>query len=310
MSKFSPSVRLLFWLREAEKVITASAKATLSPRDLVDIVENYTNDDVENWVRELITRGHGSPLEHSLYIFEIVCSRVCSHQLVRHRHASYSQLSQRYSDKYLRGLLVKACEHIGCEYREDYRYYIDILDELAVSQLDFDTLLDIIGEAYILPQVIVEKRDKALLKILLESTRRYYEALVKGVSYEDARYLLPQAVKTRVIMSMNARELVEVFLPLRMCTRAQWEIRMLAWGIWKQLMEIHPLVFKYTGPRCVFMENRIRENPCSLVDYLEERCDFTVERCPEKRPRGEIKQCIRKACSKINLYKNNPKTRV
>jgi thymidylate synthase (FAD) len=83
-------------------------KATLTPRDFNSIVGKMSRGDLDEWILELIVRGHGSPLEHSLYIYEVTCSRVCSHQLVRHRHASYTQLSQRYSDKYLRGLVEYA----------------------------------------------------------------------------------------------------------------------------------------------------------------------------------------------------------
>lgn len=62
--------------------------------------------------------------------------------------------------------------------------------------------------------------------------------------------MLPQAVKTRLLISMNARELLEVFIPLRTCARAQWEIRMVAWQMLSEVSRAEPLLFKYTGPLC------------------------------------------------------------
>lgn len=292
MSKHLPVVRLLYWLPDTERIIASAAKATLSPRDFTEIAENYTVETVEAWMQELMSRGHGSPLEHSIYIFEVVCSRVCSHQLIRHRHASYSQLSQRYSDKYLRGLIEKASKILGLESSGDFKENARVLRKFIDSINDFNVLLDVSSEAFIIPPIAVLNRDEKILKWLVESVGSYYEALSNGMSYEDARYLLPQAVKTRIIVSMNARELLEVFLPLRMCTRAQWEIRQIAWGLWRQLVNIHPSLFKYTGPRCILLENRTRSTPCTLEEYLVGKCSFTIERCPEKQPREQISSCL------------------
>lgn len=295
--KHLPHTRLLYWISDAERIIASAAKATLSPRGFEDLVSSSDSNSIESWIRELIARGHGSPLEHSIYIFEVICSRVCSHQLVRHRHASYSQLSQRYSDKYLRGMARKACEILGLDHIDDYGYYVEVFTRLLDSRPGFEKLLDVVSESYIIPPAVIEKRDKGFLEELVRSTIAYYRALVAGLPYEDARYLLPQGVKTRLVVSMNARELVEVFLPLRMCTRAQWEIRMIAWRLWEQLMKAHPSLFKHTGPRCVLMENRVKGSPCTLRDYLEEKCKFTIERCPEKIPREKIYECIKSAHS-------------
>ncbi|MEM0199447.1 MAG: FAD-dependent thymidylate synthase [Desulfurococcaceae archaeon] len=295
----APFVKLVYWVGDAERFVASAAKATLSPRSFEDLAAGVEPEAVEKWIQELIVRGHGSPLEHSLYIFEVVCSRVCSHQLVRHRHASYSQLSQRYSDKYLRQLVAKACRYLGCEHKEDPGYIANVLSKLVASPIGFNELLDIVCEAYVVPPVVLEKKEKGFLLHLVEATRWYYEQLARGVSYEDARYLLPQAVKTRIVVSMNARELVEVFLPLRMCTRAQWEIRAIAWSLWRQLSSVHPAVFKYTGPRCVLAENRVRQTPCTLDEFLRGECAFTIERCPEKTPRGQLHKCLHSAKSTL-----------
>jgi thymidylate synthase (FAD) len=298
--KHLPAVKLLYYMRDGERIVASSAKATLSPREFSDLFEGLNDEDVERWLRELIIRGHGSPLEHSVYIFEIVCSRVCSHQLVRHRHASYTQLSQRYSDKYLKGLVDLAAQKIGVPRPSSYIEIADLLERLARSDLPPGDLLEVVSEAFIVPPTVLEKEVSSYIRSLLNSTAMYYRALAAGVPYEDARYLLPQAVKTRVIVSMNARELVEVFLPLRMCSRAHWEIRLVAWQLWKSLVEVHPEIFKYAGPRCVLFENRCRVEPCTLLDFLERRCSFTIERCPEKIPRDKINECLKDAYFKVS----------
>lgn len=299
MSKHLPVVKLHYWLPNSENIIASAAKATLSPREFSEISENMDKENTEKWISELITRGHGSPLEHSIYLFEVICSRICSHQLVRHRHASYSQLSQRYSDRFLRGLIKKICMLLGLNYVESFNYYVDVLEKTLNTQLSYEELYDVVGEAFIIPPVVVLEKNTGFLRELLKSTLSYYKALRENIPYEDARYLLPQAVKTRLIISMNARELLEVFLPLRMCTRAQWEIRLIAWNMWKLLVEIHPSIFTYTGPRCILYDNRSRVNPCRLEQYLSKTCEFTIDRCPEKIPRESIRDCIEKALNPI-----------
>jgi len=302
-SEYLPYVRLIAFLEKSEELVASAAKATLSPKEFENIALSMNNENIEIWLRELISRGHGSPLEHTLYVFEVICSRVCSHQLVRHRHASYSQLSQRYSDKYLNKLF----DHIATILQEalpgDYlnrRKLLELFLE-KTSSYSFEELLGVIEKAFIVPPSIVRSRDKEFLMTLIHSVMEYYRLLSLGVPYEDARYVLPQAIKTRIIVSMNARELVEVFLPLRMCSRAQWEIRMIAWNIWRELATLHPRIFKYTGPRCVLSENKVRREICSLEDYLKGNCEFTIERCPEKVPCEKIKSCLLSGFEEIAL---------
>lgn len=296
MRGFAPRARLLVYLQDAERLIASAAKLTISPKDFEEIMEDMEGERASAWIRELISRGHGSPLEHSIYVFEVICSRACSHQLVRHRHASYSQLSQRYSDKYLRSLVHKACDILGIARPESPDPGLAQVALSSAAELgDFDKLLEIASEAFIVPPRVLEKRDAGFLKSLLRSAAEYYRALASGVPFEDARYLLPQAVKTRLLVSMNARELAEVFLPLRMCSRAQWEIRAIAWQMWAQLTEVHPHIFAYVGPRCVLNENRTGEGAAALEEYLKGERGFTIMRCPEGVPREKIRECLRAA---------------
>ncbi len=130
-----------------------------------------------------------------------------------------------------------------------------------------------------------------LVAILL-GLQAYYDMLSRGVSLEDARYVLPQSIKTRIVFTMNARELLEVFLPLRMCSRAQWEIRILAWSVRSLLVKVHPVLWRYAGPRCVRVDQLARRRLYSLEDYIEARVKPVIERCPEGVPRDSIHACL------------------
>jgi len=302
--QYKPEVRILAYLDEAPQLIASAGKSTLTAKAVSDILDNMDSSELRGWIVELVRRGHGSPLEHSLYVFEIVCSRVASHQLVRHRHASYTQLSQRYSDGYLKRLVKRAAEYLSLadlhlsvkpSSRSDYERYADILKKFLEAKPSYISLLEAVAEAYIIPPTAVRAGDRSFLEHLIESTAEYYSALARGFSPEDARFLIPQAVKTRLVVSMNARELVEVFLPLRMCVRAQWEIRYIAWSMWRALAEVHPEIFAYAGPRCVYMDNRVRAKPCTLLEYLEGKCDFEINRCPELVSRTSIPACLKNA---------------
>lgn len=134
-------------------------------------------------------------------------SRACSHQLVRHRIASFSQQSQRY-------ITVKR-----------------LIEKIVVpSSVDESNMGDYIGG----------------VNAASESYQRLVE---KGVPREDARFLLPNAVETSMLMTMDGKALVH-FLGLRTCNRAQWEIRTLADMILDQLRTVEPEIFNHAGPYC------------------------------------------------------------
>jgi thymidylate synthase (FAD) len=133
-------------------------------------------------LKEALKAGHDSLLEHMVFTFEIdEVSRALTHQLVRHRLASYAQESQRHC-------------------------IIDITAEWYVTPKTatpfFHTLMQVIGSGYL-------------------------KCLEDGMPAEDARYVLPNGAKTKLIVTMNARAL-DNFFKLRCCQHAQWEIRNLA----------------------------------------------------------------------------------
>ena len=134
-------------------------------------------------------------------------SRACSHQLVRHRIASFSQQSQRY---------------------------------VTVKRLN---------EKIVVPSSINESNMDEYIKVIDATTEGYEKLTSNGVPREDARFLLPNAVETNILMTMDGRSLMH-FLGLRTCNRAQWEIRTLADIILEQLRAVEPEIFNHAGPYC------------------------------------------------------------
>jgi len=177
-----------------------------------------SDDDVRRLVRGLVRSGHMSALEHAVFTFAVDgISRACSHQLVRHRVASYSQQSQRYV-------------RFGSE-----------------------------GGFVMPPRIASSPEARAVFVEAMDNARRSYERLVElGLAegrgnesvFEDARFVLPNAAETKIVVSMNARELRH-FFSLRCCRRAQWEINRLAWVMRFLASSVAPLLFEGTGPGCM-----------------------------------------------------------
>ena len=86
---------------------------------------------------------------------------------------------------------------------------------------------------------------------MIEKTVEAYQAFVAaGIPAEDARYILPNAAETKIVVTMNIRELMH-FFTLRCCNRAQWEIRDLAWKMLELVRPTAPFIFATAGPSCV-----------------------------------------------------------
>ncbi|MCU0522173.1 MAG: FAD-dependent thymidylate synthase [Anaerolineae bacterium] len=155
----------------------------------------------EAFLRARLKAGHESIVEHASASFEISgISRACSHQLVRHRIASYSQESQRY---------------------------VDMADPSVV-----------------VPDAIGENPDaQAVWARFMEHVKETYQDLrALGIRKEDARFALPNAAATRIVVTMNFRELRH-FFRLRITPEAQWEIRRMALEMLKQVLPYAPTIF-------------------------------------------------------------------
>ena len=202
-------VKLIASTPDAAKVVAAAAKICYSSSGAVDIMEGLDPGKIVSFLKMLRESGHFSPFEHASFTFAIEgLSRVASHQLVRHRLASYSQQSQRYV-----GMSCQSC---------------------------------------IIPPEVAKNIDAlAVFRKQAENAWNCYKELIDmGISKEDARFILPHGAETKLVMSMNARELHH-FFELRLCRRAQWEIRELARQMLILVRETSPELFAVAGPSCV-----------------------------------------------------------
>ena len=226
-------VKLLRYTPDGEKLIASAAKLCYSPIGIDQIEESLDEDKVESFLSFLMDLNHESPIEHVSFTFGVEgVSRTLTHQLVRHRIASFSQQSQRYvkleqfeyiippnilENEKAKELFVKAME-------EDQKYYNEITEIL-----------------------FEEHYSKYISKGLSEKESR---SKAEKESIEDARYIFPNACETKIVFTMNARSLLN-FFNLRCCNRAQWEIRNLAISMLKEVKKVYPILFKNAGPRCI-----------------------------------------------------------
>ncbi|HEY3307906.1 MAG TPA: FAD-dependent thymidylate synthase [Desulfuromonadaceae bacterium] len=197
-----------------EQTVALAARLCYSPVSIDDLREKLESSDIEKFLDKIMSLGHHSVLEHTSFTFGIEgISRVTTHQLVRHRIASFSQQSQRY---------VSHKEHFTS----------------------------------IMPNSIAENPDACkIFAFMSETVHKAYAQLVEmGIPAEDARYILPNATETKIIMTMNARELRH-FFALRCCQRAQWEIREMSVEMLRLVKKVAPVIFRDAGPGCV-------EGPC------------------------------------------------
>lgn len=191
-------------------------------------------EEQEAFIADVVASGHSSPLEHVQLTFAVEgISRALSHQLVRHRIASYSQQSQRYVD--------------GSHF--DYILPPAIAANPQARQR-FQACMAELGAAY-----------REIREQLLASGRSPSQAS------EDARFVLPQAAETRIVISMNCRALLH-FFEERCCARAQWEIRAMANEMLHLARKAVPVVFARGGAKC----ERLR--------YCPEGEKFTCGRYP------------------------------
>lgn len=180
-------------------------------------------------VKRVTGYGHMSVIEHASFTFSIEdVSRAMTHQLVRHRIASYTQQSQRY--------------------------------------VKYDTL-----KSYVIPPSInANPEAKKLFDNALEHISETYNKLLEmGISKEDARYILPNAAKTNIVVTMNARELRH-FFNLRCCNRSQWELREVAMEMLRQVKKVAPALFENAGPTCVELgycpEGKMKPPECNIEE--------------------------------------------
>lgn len=239
MKEAKLEVRLISHTPNPEHLIADAARLCYADDEQVEKLFDKKIESIDDarMIKILVQMQHMSPLEHASYSFFVRgVSRAMTHQLVRHRIASYSQRSQRY-----------------------------------VTHKDFE---------FIIPHTIKEAGMTAKYTEMMKQIGKFYEELSDGLEEElalkgearnqDARYILPNSCETKIIMTMNARELLHFFHE-RLCNRAQWEIREASEKMLELAYPTAPNIFSYAGPACV-SEGKCyqRKKGCGFPDDKKE----------------------------------------
>ena len=219
---------LITWTQNPVVVVATAARRCYSELGNVEMISGFEgklDEDKEylnKLIRKVLASGHDSILEHASFTFAIEgVSRALSHQFVRHRIASYSQQSQRYVEN-------------------------------AFG-----------GQWYVVPESIAAKPEALELYMkLMEGIAQGYGSLLEmGIPKEDARYVLPNATETKIIVTMNARALLH-FFRLRCCNRAQEEIRLMAEEMLKAVQGVAGVLFERGGAPCEYGKCPEGERSC------------------------------------------------
>ncbi len=228
-----------------EEVVALGARLCYSRATVDDLLERVTAKDQADFCNRILGMGHESVMEHATFTFAVEgVSRVLLAQLTRHRLASFSVQSQRYVS-YEKGfgyIVPPKIEALGAEAVETYQAQMAQMHDWYVA---WQEKLGSCGEG----------------------------------ANEDARFVLPGACETRLMLTMNVRELRH-FFSLRMCNRAQWEIRALATEMHRLCMEVAPVLFADAGPsclkgacsegeKCCGHQKEIRQTRTALLEQLQ-----------------------------------------
>ncbi len=206
-------VKLLRYTPDGEKLIASAAKLCYSPVGVDEIEANLNVDNIDSFLNMLIDMGHESPIEHVSFTFAVEgVSRTLTHQLVRHRIASFSQQSQRY---------VKL---------DQFEYIIPpAIEENEKAKEIFLKAMQEDQKAYdLIAEELFNKYYSENIKEGLSERKAKSSAEKKAI--EDARYVFPNACETKIVFTMNARTLLN-FFRLRCCNRAQWECDTFAYNV-------------------------------------------------------------------------------
>lgn len=246
-------VEIIAHTPDPDLLIAQAAKLCYSKVGVDEIKEKLDKEATEKFIKMLMGFSHVSPLEHVSFTFAVEgVSRTLSHQLVRHRIASYSQQSQRYVE-------LNNFEYIVppkiAKNKEALKIFKETMenDKEAYRKIS-ELLIKDNAQKYIVEGMEEEKAKKSATK----------------ESIEDARYVFPNACETKLVFTMNVRSLLH-FLELRCCNRAQWEIRDLATKMLEELKKISPVIFKDAGPGCVKGPCPEGKMTCGKINEVREK---------------------------------------
>ncbi len=220
MQEVKLNVKLLSHTPEPLSLIYASFRQCYHQGFVGDMWEKLISGEISKekqskFIGEILLTGHASPLEHVSFSFALSgISRALSHQLVRHRIASYSQQSQRYVDAKNMDYIIPPSILKNPKILERYQGF---MEEMMKTYEDIKNMLEEDGRG--------------------------------NLAKEDARMVLPQATSTNLVVTMNCRSLFN-FFEHRCCTRAQWEIRNCANQMLKECKKVLPEIFNVGGAIC------------------------------------------------------------
>lgn len=234
-------VELIRHTPDPEETVALGAKLCYSKSTVSELKQKIEAKDQQEFIGRLIRMGHESALEHVTFTFGIEgVSRALLAQITRHRLASFNVQSQRY-----------------VSYENGFGYIvpprIEALGPIAIRL--FRKQMDILQEWYLEWQALLGDGEG---------------------SNEDARFVLPNACETRMLVTMNARELRH-FFSLRMCNRAQWEIRALAEEMHRICMGVAPMLFADAGPECLRGKCGEGEKSCGRMAEMKEKRDALLK---------------------------------
>ena len=248
------NVKLIAHTVMPEKVVASAAKLCYSNTGAMDLLDGLTDEKAESFVEMLSTIGHESPIEHASFTFAIEgVSRSLLAQITRHRLASFSVQSQRY---------VKLTNF-------EYITPPEIQKDAEALKLYEETMQTCVEAYRKLTEILEAKHYQDFLKQGFTEKQARQKAEKKAI--EDARFVLPNASETKMVVTMNARELLH-FFKLRCCNRAQWEIRNLAKAMLKEVYPVSPALFAKAGAACC--SGNCPEGKMSCGKAVEVRQEF------------------------------------
>lgn len=226
-------VSLIAHTNDPEKTVAAAAKLCYSDAHIDTLLEGLTSEKTSAFLQKLSDFGHASPIEHASFTFGIEgVSRTFLAQVTRHRIASFSVQSQRY---------VRL---------EDFRYVIPPeIEAIPEAKAKFIETMNLDAAKYL--ELVKSLEDAHTARLMAEGMdEKKARAKASKQANEDARFVLPNACETKMVMTMNCRSLLN-FFNLRCCNRAQWEIRAVADEMLRLVLPLAPHIFAQAGPRCL-----------------------------------------------------------
>ena len=236
MAKAKLKVMLLRYTPDPDEVVALGARLCYAQADLETLRERVETHDQQKYIAGVMERGHLSVTEHASFTFAVEgVSRALLAQLTRHRIASFSVQSQRY---------VSMADGF------------DFVVPPSICALGEEEEAEFIRQMNTMHKWYCQWQDKL--------------GGAKEKSNEDARFVLPNAAATRLLVTMNARELMH-FFELRCCNRAQWEIREMAWQMLAACRQAAPALFEHAGPACLTGHCPEGKATCGKAKEVKER---------------------------------------